>query len=117
MPGLFYADDLVLCGEPEEDLRVMLRRFAEVCRRRGLKGNVGKSKVTALNGEEVLECKGNTYGIRLEHVSELKYLGYVFDESGTYGADCSMKIASGICSLSVLESCMRHCLRLFLCMQ
>ena len=31
-------------------------QFAEVCRKRGLKVNVGKSKVIVLNGEEVLEC-------------------------------------------------------------
>ena len=37
------ADDLVLCGESKEDLRVMVRRFGEVCRRRGLKVNAGKS--------------------------------------------------------------------------
>ena len=34
LPGLFYADDLVLCVELE-NLRVMVRWFAEVCRRRG----------------------------------------------------------------------------------
>ena len=28
------ADDLVLCGESEEELRVMVGWFAEVCRRR-----------------------------------------------------------------------------------
>ena len=39
-PGLLYADDLVVCGESEEDLKVMVGRFAEVCRRRGLKVNV-----------------------------------------------------------------------------
>ena len=37
LPGFLYVDDLVLCFESEEDLRVMLGRFAEVCRRRGLK--------------------------------------------------------------------------------
>ena len=47
-----YADDLVLCGESEEDLKVMVGRFAEVCRRRGLKINAEKSKVISLNGEE-----------------------------------------------------------------
>ena len=36
LPGLLYADDLVLCGELEENLRVMVGKFAEVCRRRGL---------------------------------------------------------------------------------
>ena len=32
--GLLYEDDLVLCGVSEVDLRVMVGRFAEVCRRR-----------------------------------------------------------------------------------
>ena len=52
MPGLLYADDLILCGESEKDLRVMVGRFAEVCRRRGMKVNAGKSKVMVLNREE-----------------------------------------------------------------
>ena len=29
---LLYADDLVLCGESEEDLRAIVGRFIEVCR-------------------------------------------------------------------------------------
>ena len=33
LPGLLYTDDLVLCGESEEELRSMVGRFAEVCRR------------------------------------------------------------------------------------
>ena len=75
LPGLFYADDLVLCGELEEDLRLMVGQFAEVCRRRGLKVNAGKSKVVVLNGVEGLECEVYVDGIRLEHVLEFKYLG------------------------------------------
>ena len=35
-----YAGDLVLCGELEEDLRVKVGWFVEVCRR-GLKVNAG----------------------------------------------------------------------------
>ena len=38
-----YADDLVLYGESEEDLRAVVGCFVEVCRRRGLKVNVDKS--------------------------------------------------------------------------
>ena len=38
-----------------EDLRVKVGWFVEVCKRRGLKVNAGKSKVMALNGEEGLE--------------------------------------------------------------
>ena len=33
--GLLYADNLVLCGESEEDPRGMLGHFGAVCRRRG----------------------------------------------------------------------------------
>ena len=43
LPSLLYADDL------EEDLRVMVGWFVEVCRRRGLKLNACKSKVMVLN--------------------------------------------------------------------
>ena len=74
LPDLLYADDLFLCGKSEQDLRVMVRWFAEVCRRRGLKVNAGKSKVIVLNGEEGLECEVHVVGISLEHVSEFKSL-------------------------------------------
>ena len=43
-------DDLVLCGESEEDIRSMVGSFAEVCWRRGFKG-----KGMALNRAEELE--------------------------------------------------------------
>ena len=50
LPGLLYADDLVLCGELEEDLRAMVGHFVELCKRRGVKVNEGKSKVMVLVG-------------------------------------------------------------------
>ena len=67
---------------------------AEVCRRRGLKVNASKRKVMVLNGEEGLECEVHVNGIRLEHISEFKYLGCVLDESGRDGPECSKKVAS-----------------------
>ena len=86
MPGFLYADELVLCIESEEDLRAILGRFVEVCRRGGLKFNAG---------EEGLECEVCVDGIRSEHVSEFKYLGCVLDESGTDEAEYSRKVVSG----------------------
>ena len=65
LPGLLWADDLVLCGGSEEDLRAMMGHFAEVCRRRGLKVNAGKNKLMMLVGEEGLECEVCVDGIRL----------------------------------------------------
>ena len=57
LPGLFYVDDLVLCGESEENLKVMVGHFVEVCRKRGLKVNANKSKVMVLGGEEGLSVR------------------------------------------------------------
>ena len=82
-PGLFYADDLGLCGESVEHLKVVEERFAELCRRRGLKVSADKSKVMVLDGEEGFECEIIVDGVRLEQVSELKYLGCDLGESGT----------------------------------
>ena len=48
--------------------------FIEVCRRRGLKANAGKSKVMLLGGEEGLECEVCVDEICLEHVTKFKYL-------------------------------------------
>ena len=95
LPGLLYADDLILSGDSEEDLRVMVGSFVEVCRRRGQKFNAGNSKVMVLGGEEGLECEVYVNGIRLEHVSEFKYLGSVLDESDTDEAESSRRVASG----------------------
>ena len=89
LPGLLYADDLVLYGESEEDMRVVAGWFAEVCRR-GLKVNAGNRKVMVVNGEEGLKCEVHVDGIHLEYVSEFKYLVCVLDKSGTDGEECSV---------------------------
>ena len=68
--------------------------FVEVCRRRRLKVNPGKSKVMIPNGEEGLECEVHIDGICLKHVLEFKYFRRILDESGTAGAECSRKVAS-----------------------
>ena len=95
LPGLLCAGELVLYGESDEELRALVGRFVEVCRRSGLKVNAGKSKVMVLNGEEGLECEVHVDGIHLEHISKFKYLRCVLDKSGTEGAECSRKVASG----------------------
>ena len=45
-----------------------------MCRSRGLKVNAGKSEVMVMNREEGLECEVHVDLIRLEHVSEFKYM-------------------------------------------
>ena len=79
LPCLLYADDLVLCGELGDDLRAVVGRFVEVCRRRGLKVNASKNKVMVLNRKEGFECVVFVARMRLQRVSEFKYLGYILE--------------------------------------
>ena len=87
-------------------------RFVEVCRK-GVKVNIGKSKVVMLGGEEVMECEVCIDRVRLEHILEFKYLGCVLDESGTDAdeAECSRKVAGAIRSLVNARSLQLECAR------
>ena len=55
MTDLLWADDLIFCGDSEEDLKEMEGRFVYVCRGRSLNVNAGKSKVRVLVEEERLD--------------------------------------------------------------
>ena len=69
-----------------------------------------------VEGEEGLKCEVHVYGVRLEHISEFRYLGCVLAEADKNGAECIRKVAGAIRSLvnardlqiSVLDSCMKH---------
>ena len=54
-----------------------------------------RARVMVVNGEEGLECEVYVEGIRLECVSEYKFLGCVLNESDTDGSECSRKVTSG----------------------
>ena len=45
---------------------MMVGRFFDLCRRRELKVNAGKSKVIIMNGEEGLECEVQVGAIHLD---------------------------------------------------
>ena len=53
LPGLSYADDLVLCGESEQDLKGVAESLVEVCIRRRLKIIADNSKVRGGRGTEI----------------------------------------------------------------
>ena len=56
MSGLLYADDLVLCIELEEKLKVMMRYFVKMYRS-SLKIYVDKNMMMMLGGDEGLICE------------------------------------------------------------
>ncbi len=43
--NMLFADDTVLLAESEKDLQKLVNEFSNICVRRKLKVNVGKSKV------------------------------------------------------------------------
>ena len=121
-PSLLYADDLVLCDESEEDLRAIVGCFIEMCRRRSLKINAGKSKVIMLSGEEGLECEVYVDGICLEQSRNLNtwdmfWMNQVLMRQSVVGRRqvggllqvlLGLWLMLGICTSSVLVSCMSH---------
>ena len=92
LPALLYADDLVLCGESEDDLRAMMQRFVEVCRK-SLKVNADKSKVMGMNGEEGLECDIRVDVARFKCQSA-NIWRCILDDSSTNVAECRRKVTS-----------------------
>ena len=78
------TDDMVMCGESEENLKVIVECFVEVGKKRNLKVTANKSNVTVLDGEEGLEYEIHVDGTQLE----FKYLGCILEESGTDVAEC-----------------------------
>ena len=58
-----------------------------------------------------MECEVCVDGIRLEHVSEIKYLGCILDESGTDEAECSRKVAGAIRFLVNIKDLQLECPR------
>lgn len=86
---LLFADDTVLTAESEEQLQMFVNEFLSVCERRGLKLNVGKSKVMstcdANEGELVIKMKDE----RMEEVKDFKYLGVEISANG--GIECELE--------------------------
>ena len=58
-----------------------------------------------------MECEVHVDGVRLEHVSQFKYLGCVLDEASRGGTECSRKVAGAIRSLVNARDLQLECAR------
>ncbi len=65
---MLFADDTVLPAESEQDLQKLVNEFSNLCVRRKLKVNVGKSKVmvSEKRKSKVIEFV-NQYRMRVEN--------------------------------------------------
>ena len=93
IPGLFFADDMVVTGQGEGDLREMLRMVGEYGREWKMQFNSSKSKVVNIGkksskdrrwqvGEGQIQ-EGDVYCLEIKEEEEYKYLGIWF--SGVKG--------------------------------
>ena len=73
---------------------MIIWRFVDACNSRGLK-IYANNNVIELREDEGSVCEIFEYGMRMEYLSEFKYLGYLLDERGTYSSECRSKVASG----------------------
>ena len=64
---------------------MIVGHFVEIYGKRGLKVSADKSKAVVFGREEDLVSGVCMNGTQLKHMSEFKYLGYVFDVSGADG--------------------------------
>ena len=98
---LLFADATVMVADSERKLCQLVAEFGEVCERRKLRVNVGKSKV--------MRCTRNEDGARLNvmlnggalEVDQFKYLGSVIAANDGVEADVRHRVNEG-CKVPVL---------------
>ena len=84
---LLYADDLVLCGETQEELQALLDCLHEFCHECGMTVNSAKSEVVCFNPEHMprMQQKWMYDGVALPVSEAFRYLGIVFCGRGQDG--------------------------------
>jgi len=95
---LLIADDITLLAElhadaPENTLQKMLDAVADACRRWKLDFNLTKNKLLAINPKAGVPVPTLTLGGAIvARVEKVRYLGAIFDESGTLDAEIGARI-------------------------
>ena len=81
--SLFWADDLVLFADSEEQLKEMLKILEEYCEENELAINTDKTKCMVFNKMgRLISREFYLAGVKLENVRSYKYLGFLVTPSG-----------------------------------
>ena len=81
--SIFWADDIVLLAESEQNLKELINTVSSYCHQNRLTINIKKTKCLIFN--ETGRLLRHTFllnGVKLENVREYKYLGFKFTPSG-----------------------------------
>ena len=105
LPGLLYADDLVICSKSVNGLQDALNRLEIYCRKNSLKVNVNKTKIIAFKNGTVYakEEKWSYKGKELEKVKIFTYLGVKFAMNGRWCAQIKAARVKGLTALKEIS--------------
>ena len=101
---LMYADDLVLMSQTEIGLQGLIDKLSDYCKRWKMEVNIEKTKVIKFSGNGH-KCKTNFYYREkmIENVINYKYLGLIFNASGTWSNAMENLSARGLKALFALK--------------
>ena len=85
---LMYADDIALISKSKEGLQYCLNQLDEYCKTWNLCINTQKTKVMVFNktGKTVKDINFYIGEVEIDIVKEMKYLGIVFNNNGTFNS-------------------------------
>ena len=101
---LMYADDLVLMSQTEIGLQGLIDKLSDYCKRWKMEVNIAKAKGIKFSGNGH-KCKTNFYYCEkmIENVLNYKYLGLIFNASGTWSSAMENLSTRGLKALFALK--------------
>ena len=106
---LLYADDLILLSETRDGLQKCLDKLHEYCNEWGLTVNTNKSKVMIFNkAGRKNSCQFKLGNEILDQVNEYKYLGVIFQNSGTFSKARNNLFQKSLKAFFKLCNCFRY---------
>jgi hypothetical protein len=101
---LMFADDVVLLSKSESGLQSMLNELDCYCANWGLTVNAQKTKIMTFNSPgRLLDSKLTYRGVSIENVRKYKYLGVVFQLSGSFALATEHMYKNGLKALFKLR--------------
>ena len=98
LPGLMFADDIVLFGNRPEELQIALNKLEAYCSKWKLTVNKEKTKLLVFGSSPSRDVLLKYRGTILEQVKSFKYLGVTLSYNGSFSravedvCHCSLKV-------------------------
>ena len=84
VPGLMFADDIVLISHTPKELQLALNKLQSYCSKWKLAVNEKKTKIVIFSHSITRDCSFTLNGNILEQVEQYKYLGIILHYNGSF---------------------------------